>query len=54
MLSVSNYRQIQQIDSDLIALEKLNIYGKNMRVLKLDKDCIVIQGVINKIEMGDA
>ena len=54
ILSVSNYRQIQQIDSDLIALEKLNIYGKNMRVLKLDKDCIVIQGVINKIEMGDA
>lgn len=54
ILSISNYRQIQQIDSDLIALEKLNIYGKNMRVLKLDKDCIVIQGVINKIEMGDA
>lgn len=54
ILSISNYRQIQQIDSDLIALEKLNIYGKNMRVLKLDKDCIVIQGVISKIEMGDA
>lgn len=54
ILSVSNYRQIQQMDSDLIALEKIKIYGQELKVLRLDKDCIIIKGVIKKIEMGDA
>ena len=53
ILSITNYRQIQQINSDLIALEKMNIVGKNLKVLKLDKDCIVVEGVIIKIEMGE-
>ena len=53
ILSVTNYRQIQQMDSDLISLEKMNIVGKNLKVLKLDKDCIVVEGVIIKIEMGE-
>ncbi len=53
ILSITNYRQIQQIDSDLISLEKMNIVGKNLKVLKLDKDCIVVEGVIIKIEMGE-
>lgn len=54
ILSISNYRQIQHIDSDLISLEKINIHGKDLKVLKLDKDCIIVKGVISKIEMGDA
>lgn len=53
ILSISNYRQIQQMDSDLIALENIKVYGQDFKILKLDKDCIVIKGVINKIEMGD-
>ena len=53
ILSVTNYRQIQKIDSDLISLEKMNIVGKNLKVLKLDKDSIVIEGVIVRIEMGE-
>lgn len=54
ILSVSNYRQIQQLDSDLIALERLTIHGHNLEVLRLDKDSIVIKGVITKVEIGDA
>ncbi|MDE6656625.1 MAG: hypothetical protein K2J85_06520, partial [Anaeroplasmataceae bacterium] len=54
ILSVTNYRQIQQINSDLISLEKISVYGQDLKVLKLDKDCIIIQGVIVKIELGDA
>ncbi|MDE5856586.1 MAG: hypothetical protein K2H06_06025 [Anaeroplasmataceae bacterium] len=53
ILSISNYRQIQQIDSDLISLEKINIVGHDLKVLRLDKDCIVIEGGIIKIEMGE-
>lgn len=53
ILSVSNYRQIQQINSDLIALDKLMIQGQNLKVLRLEKDLIIIQGVIVKIEMKE-
>ena len=54
ILAVNNYRQIKQIDSDLIVLENLSIQGSNLRVLKLDKECIIIKGVIVNIKMGDA
>lgn len=54
ILSVSNYRQIQQLDSDLIALEYLTIHGQKLEVLRLDKDSIVIKGIITQIEIGDA
>ncbi|MDE7106143.1 MAG: YabP/YqfC family sporulation protein [Anaeroplasmataceae bacterium] len=53
ILSISNYRQIQQMDSDLIALENIRIEGHNLKVLRLDKDSILIQGVIIKIEMKE-
>lgn len=53
ILSISNYRQIQQMDSDLIALENIRIEGHDLKVLRLDKDSILIQGVIIKIEMKE-
>ncbi len=54
ILAINNYRQIKQINHDLIILEKLKIQGKNLHVLKLDKEVIIIEGVIHKIELGDA
>ena len=54
ILAVSNYRQILQINHDLIALDKITIHGDTLKVLRLDKDKIVIHGVITKIEMKEA
>lgn len=54
ILSVNNYRQIKQIERDLIVLEHLTISGENLEVLKLSKDLIIIRGVIKTIELGDA
>lgn len=54
ILAINNYRQIKQINHDLIILEKLKIQGENLHVLKLDKEVIIIEGVIHKIELGDA
>ena len=54
ILAVNNYRQIKQIERDLIVLEHLTIRGENLEVLKLSKDLIIIRGVIKTIELGDA
>lgn len=54
ILSVNNYRQIKQIERDLIVLEHLTISGESLEVLKLSKDLIIIRGVIKTIELGDA
>lgn len=54
VLAINNYRQIKQMRSDLIELENLRVQGKNLKVLKLDKDTIIVEGVIVKLEMGDA
>lgn len=54
ILSVNNYRQIKQIERDLIVLEHLTILGENLEVLKLSKDLIIIRGVIHTIQLGDA
>ncbi|MDE7161506.1 MAG: hypothetical protein K2N65_01960 [Anaeroplasmataceae bacterium] len=54
ILAVSNYRQILQINHDLITLDKISIHGDTLKVLRLDKDKIVIHGVITKIEMKEA
>lgn len=53
ILSISNYRQIQHMDSDLIALKEIRVYGHDLKVLRLDKNQIIIQGYINTLEMGD-
>ncbi len=54
VLAINNYRQIKQINHDLIELENLRITGKDLKVLRLDKDTIIVEGVIVKLEMGDA
>ena len=40
ILSISNYRQIQHMDSDLIALKEIKVYGHDLKVLRLDKNQI--------------
>lgn len=54
ILSVNNYRQIKQIERDLIVLERLTIIGQDLEVLRLSKDSIIIRGLIKTIELGDA
>ncbi len=54
ILSINNYRQIKQLDSDLICLENISISGEKLRVVRLDKDNIVIKGLIQKIDLGEA
>ena len=53
ILYIKNFRQIQHIDSDLIALKEIKIYGKDLRVLKLDKNSMILEGYIEKLEMGE-
>ncbi len=53
ILLINNYRQIILVKSDLIKVEKLDIHGKNLNIIKLSKDEIVIRGIINEIKMGE-
>ncbi len=53
ILCIKNFRQIQHIDSDLIALREIRVYGKDLKVLRLDKDSIILEGYIEKLEMGE-
>ena len=41
------------MDSDLIALKEIKVYGRDLKVLRLDKNQIIIKGYINTLEMGD-
>lgn len=54
ILSINKYRQIIKLENDLILLEKIGVYGKNLKILKLDNDSIVISGLIEKIELKEA
>lgn len=53
ILSVNNYRQIKQMNRDLIVLDHLTIGGQDLEVLQLSKDFIVIRGIIKSITLGD-
>ena len=52
LMRIDNYKQIKSIKSDLIKLEKITIYGSNLKVVRLDSSSIVIRGVFNKLIMG--
>lgn len=52
ILAISNYRQIIQVDSDLIKLENISIYGNALRIIKLSKDEVIIKGSIAEIKIG--
>lgn len=53
VLLINNYRQIILVKNDLIKLEKIDIYGKNLNIIKLSRDEIVIRGNINEIMIGE-
>ena len=53
LLSVDNYNQIIEIESDLISLDTVIISGKDMKILYLDKFRIIISGVFENIKIGE-
>lgn len=53
LIAIDNYKQICNINSDLIVLEQMKINGNNLKIKYLDKNRIVIVGVIKSIYFGD-
>ena len=51
-LKVTNYRQLKQLKSDLIEVDNLLITGSDLHILKIDKEVIVIKGIINNLKVG--
>ena len=51
-LKVTNYRQLKQLESDLIIIDELLINGRNLIILMIDKDEIIINGQIKNIKIG--
>lgn len=52
LMRIDNYKQIKSIKSDLIELEEINIYGDDLKIIRLDGYSIVVKGVFKKIIMG--
>jgi hypothetical protein len=53
LASIDNYKQICSVASDLIVLEEIKVKGNNLKIKFLDKNRIVIVGVIKSISIGD-
>ncbi|MGM9969453.1 MAG: YabP/YqfC family sporulation protein [Anaeroplasma sp.] len=53
LLSIDNYIQIIEVNNDLIVLEKVRVYGYNLKIIKLDPYQVVMQGNFSKIEFGE-
>jgi hypothetical protein len=53
LASIDNYKQICSVADDLIVLEEIKIRGKNLKIKFLDKNRIVIVGIIKSIYIGD-
>ena len=53
ILTVDNYKQICNVNNDLIVLEEMKIIGDTLKIKYLDKNRIVIVGVIKKLLFGD-
>ena len=53
LASIDNYKQICSVASDLIVLEAIKVKGNNLKIKFLDKNRIVIVGVIKSISIGD-
>ncbi len=51
-IKVTNYRQLKQLKNDLIEVDNLLITGSNLNILKIDKEVIVIKGIINNLKLG--
>lgn len=53
LLSVDNYKQIFELESDLIQVEGLKIHGSELKVLFLDSYRIIIKGKVSCIQLGE-
>lgn len=53
LASIDNYKQICSVADDLIVLEEIKIRGNNLKIKYLDKNRIVIVGIIKSINIGD-
>lgn len=51
-IKVTNYRQLKQLKNDLIEVDNLLITGSNLNIIKIDKEVIVIKGIINNLKLG--
>ena len=51
-IKVTNYRQLKQLNNDLIEVDNLLITGSNLNIIKIDKEVIVIKGIINNLKLG--
>lgn len=51
-LKVTNYRQLKQLNNDLIEIDNLLITGTDLKILRIDKEVIVIKGIILNLKLG--
>ncbi|MEG1597016.1 MAG: YabP/YqfC family sporulation protein [Bacilli bacterium] len=55
-LNINNYKQVKTIDSSFIEIEYdnklLTVRGRDLVLTKILNDELLIEGIINKIEMG--
>ena len=52
-LKVTNYRQLKQLEDVKITIDNLIIIGKDLMILSIDKDEIVIKGLIKNLTLGE-
>lgn len=53
LLRVDNYKQILDINNDLIILKNIKIKGINLKVIDLNQKSIIIKGIFLNLELGD-
>lgn len=53
LLRVDNYKQILDINNDLIILKNIKIKGINLKVIDLNQTSIIIKGIFLNLELGD-
>ena len=51
-LKVTNYRQLKQLNNDLIEVDNLLITGTDLKILRIDKEVIVVKGIILNLKLG--
>ena len=53
LLGIDNYKQIIDINDDLIKLSEITIKGKSLKVKSLDPHKIVLSGDFTTLYLGD-
>ncbi len=50
-ISIENYSNIYTVSTDLISIDYYNIKGNNLSIVLLERNLIVIEGLIDSIEI---